>query len=98
MLIAASRQPFEASSAKYGTCADCGVLIVQTDVAGPVVELAARGLVVSGEYRYSTDYPETFEALRGWLDDLMQRIRGTPDTPASSRAIPMVNVAPLSGG
>lgn len=98
-LIAESNlRSFSASSASYGACIDCPVNVIRMDVSGRLVEIAFRGVVATSEYRYVTEYPDGLVQLREALNRLGEEVRDSAESPELSRDIPVVPVAPQSGG
>jgi len=89
---------FTASSASYGACIDCPVKVIRIDLSGRSVEIAARGVVAASEYRHTTEYPDGLLELRAALDRLGQQVRDSVESHELSRNVPVVPVAPQSGG
>lgn len=81
------------------SCADCNVTIVQTDVAGYVVEVAGRGFPIEGRQPGQTNdlpYPPGIIATLKAVSALYDRVRanGTSWTGVQ----PTLAITPLEGG
>jgi hypothetical protein len=79
-------------------CADCATTIIQTDIEGRTVELAATGLYTEARPAYveSLPYPRSLIFLDRLLSDLAERVERDGDPYHGE--LPDVTVAPMVHG